>query len=121
MNTGTSRIFRRAANPVIVPATDVASQVAVPVLPEGSTTFSAVNSYPVWIRLKGTAYGSTFSPVQEGEGWLFPPGHFGVYATQFPKWMSAIAVDRPGFPIKDGNGVLLYPNAALEVAYGSGA
>lgn len=121
MNLGTSRIFRRASNPMMVPATDVPSQYSVTGIPPGATTFCAVNSYPIWIRLKGTADGTPFSACHDGEGWLFPPGHFGVYATQYPRWMSAVAVDRPGFPIKDPNGALLYPNAALEVSYGSGA
>lgn len=121
MNAGVSRVFRRSSNPVLVPATDVPSQVTVPSMPAGVTTFCAVNSYPVWIRLKGTGTGNPFSPVAEHEGWLFPPGHFGVYATQFPAFMSAIAVDRPGFPIKNMDGELLYPNAAIEISYGSGA
>lgn len=121
MNGGVSRVFKRASNPVIVPAHDTPSQVQVTTIPEGATTFMAVNSYPVWIRLRGTTGDGSFTAVEEHKGWLFPPGHIGVYATQFPKWMSAMAVERPGFPIKDENGALLYPDACIEISYGSGA
>lgn len=121
MNEGRSQIFKRSSDPFRVPATDQPSEFTVTGIPKGATSFCAVNSYPVWIRLKGTQRGQSFAPVAEGEGWLFPPGHFGIYATQYPSKMSAMAVERPGFPIKDANGALLYPDAAIEVSYGSGA
>lgn len=115
--------FRRnlAVSPIMVPAKDVASYVEIGALPNGVTSFGMVNSYPVYMRLLGTPMASGPQMAAEGLGWIVPPGHFGIYATQFPKGLSCIAVERPGFPIKDANGALLYPNAALELFYGSGA
>lgn len=116
--------FRRnlAVSPIMVPATDQASFKLLGALPDGVTSFGVVNSYPVYIRLLGTPM-SADNPVMATptDGWLFPPGHFGIYSTQFPKGLSCLAVARPGFPIKDANGALLYPDAALELFYGSGA
>lgn len=113
--------FKRdlSVSPVMVPAKDTASKVTMGQLPSGVTSFAMVNAYPFFIRLLGSS--GTFKPAVEGDGWLVPPGHFGVYSTQSPQFLSCIAVDRPGFPIKDGSGVLLYPNAVLELFYGSGA
>lgn len=115
--------FRRnlSVSPIMIPAKDTASYVLIGKLPDGVTSFGVINSYPVYIRLLGTPMSSP-SPLLavEGDGWLFPPGHFGIYSTQFPKGLSCIAVARPGFPIKSG-GSLLYPDAALELFYGSGA
>lgn len=106
----------------MVPAKDTASYKEIGVLPDGVTSFGAINSYPVYIRLLGTPMSATQPNLaKEGDGWLFPPGHFGIYSTQFPKGLSAIAVARPGFPIKGSDGKLLYPEAALELFYGSGA
>lgn len=125
--------FRRTTDPFMIPATDVASQVSIGtelVGTKGLTSFSMVNSYPIWIRLKGSGVirlttgtmSGTFSPVEEGKGWLIPPGpFFGVFTTQYPVWVSCLAVARPGFPIKDGSGALLYPEAVVELAYGGGA
>lgn len=115
--------FRRntAVSPFMIPATDQPSKVAIGPLPDGITSFGMVNTYPVHIRLVGTPADGEFNPAAEGVGWIVPPGHFGVYTTQFPKWVSAIAVDRPGFPIKDSSGALLYPQARLELFYGSGS
>lgn len=112
--------FKRNAgvSPIMVPATDTPSQVEIGPLPDGVTSFAMINSYPVYVRLEGSS--GTFSAVTAGTGWLVPPGHFGVYSTRYPKWVSCVAVERPGFPIKDGNGALLYPDAKLELLYGSG-
>lgn len=125
MSTPTlARPFRRntTISPYMVPATDTPSQIMIGPLPQGITSFGMVNSFPVWIRLLGSGQGEsgTFTPASEGSGWLIPPGHFGIYSTQYPKWVSAIAVARPNFPIKDANGALLYPTANLELFYGSG-
>lgn len=116
--------FRRnlVVSPIMVRATDVASYKPLGKLPDGVTTFGVINSYPVYIRLLGTPMGAAEPMMaKEGDGWLFPPGHFGIYSTQFPKGLSAIAVERPGFPVKDSNGSLLYPQAMLELFYGSGS
>lgn len=114
--------FRRnpLVSPIMIPATDVASQVEVGPLPEGVTSFGMVSSFPIWIRLLGSSETSGFRAAQEWDGWLVPPYHFGIYSTQYPKWVSCIAVDRPNFPIRNADGGLLYPEAKLELFYGSG-
>jgi len=125
--------FRRTTDPFLVPATDTPSQVEIGsylIGTKGLTSFAMVNSYPIWMRLKGSGtvrlntgtMTGAFDPVAEGQGWLIPPGpFFGVFTTQYPVWVSCIAVARPGFPIKDGGGALLYPSAVLEMSYGGGA
>lgn len=120
--TGRNFPFRRntAVSPIMVPAADEASQVAVGPLPQGVTSFGMVNSYPVFIRLLGSNEQTGFRPANEADGWLVPPYHFGIYSTQYPKWLSCIAVDRPGFPLRGEGGALLYPQATLEIFYGSG-
>jgi hypothetical protein len=115
--------FKRntAIEPVAIPAKDTASKIKVPMLPEGSTSFGVDNAFPIFIRLVGTGYGAAqFNAAAEGKGWIFGPGKHGPFSTQFPEFMSAIAVDRPGYPIKNADGTLRYPDAALEVFYGSG-
>jgi hypothetical protein len=115
--------FKRntSIEPVAVPATDTPSKIRVPMLPEGSTSFGVDNAFPIFIRLVGTGYGAAaFNSAAEGKGWIFGPGKHGPFSTQFPEFMSAIAVDRPGYPIKNADNTLRYPTAALEVFYGSG-
>lgn len=117
-----------------VPATDNPSQVDVsPVLmnDRGITSFSLTNSWPVWIWVKASGVirqvsnikTGTFAPAAEGDGTLIPPSpFFGIFSTQYPIWVSAVAVDRPGFPIYQSDGeTLRYPDAALVIQYGGGA
>lgn len=115
--------FRRntAVSPIMIPATDEPSQMAVGPLPSGVTSFGVVNAFPVYMRLVGSSEASGFVPAEDWMGWCIPPGHFGIYSTQFPKWVSCLAVARPGYPIYDAEGDLLYPEAKLELFYGSGA
>lgn len=132
MGTTNNYPYRRRTDPFLIPAKDVASQVELGTrLLEvtGLTSFTMVNSFPIWMRLKGSGITNvatrkmtgTFSPVEEGKGWLIPPGpFFGIFTTQYPVWVSAMAVERPGFPIKAAGGALLYPDAVLELAYGGG-
>lgn len=114
--------FRRntQVSPFVIPAGLTASQMEIGPLPQGITSFGMVNSYPVWMRLLGSSEATGFMPAQEGDGWLIPPYHFGIYSTQYPKWISVIAVARPNFPITNGSGQALYPTAALEIFYGAG-
>lgn len=114
--------FRRntTISPYMVPATNTASQVLIGPLPEGVRSFAMVNAFPVFMRLVGSSQESGFIPAADWTGWLIPPYHFGIYSTQYPKWVSAIAVDRPGYPIMNGQS-LLYPTAVLELFYGAGA
>ncbi len=114
--SGSSSPFRRRTDPVMV-AVGIGSAESTPV-PEGWITpdcnaFCVVNSSPGWVRLRGFRDGQN-GQVEEGKGWLFPPGHIGVYATQQPQRMSALAVERPGFPV---TAEIIVP---LEVSYGDG-
>lgn len=134
MATSNTYPFRRRTDPFRIPATNAPSQVLIGpdlAVVKGLTSFLMVNSYPVWMRLKGSGVirmssgtqTGTFSPVAEGEGWLIPPApFFGVFTTQYPVWVSAMAVARPNYPIFAADGTtLLYPDAVLEIAYGGGA
>lgn len=82
-------------------------------IPANADAFQVVNSNSCYVRLKGFKLGET-GEVEDGKGWLLPPGHVSVYATQKPERMSAMAVSRAGFPIDSGS---LVP---LEVNYGFG-
>ncbi len=107
--------FRRRTNPVMVAVGVAAVSTDVPdgfITPD-CNAFCVVNSSPCWVRLRGFREGQT-GEVTEDTGWLFPPGHIGVYATQQPQRMSAMAVARPGFPV---SAEYLVP---LEVSYGDG-
>ena len=106
--------YRRLTDPILVGVAATGSSTIVPVgyIPANADSFQVVNSNSCYVRLKGYKTGET-GEVDDGKGWLLPPGHVGVYATQKPERMSAMAVARPGFPI----GTELWP---LEVNYGFG-
>ncbi len=110
--------FRRMTDPCLVPVSATASNYS---LPAGIVTaldnseyssFFVVNSNACWVRFRGSR--DSFVAATEGEGWLVAPGFSAVFGTQKPKYMSAIAVAREGFPI---TGITFYP---LEVSYGVG-
>lgn len=84
------------------------------------TSFHVVNPNPFYVRLRGSS--GEGDDIGEGEGWLWPPGFVGVYSAQYPSFVSAIAVARPGFPIADASGAFLYEGTAapIELAYGIG-
>lgn len=110
-----SSAYRRLTDPILVPVTTgTGSTVDVPAdyIPETAESFEVTNSNSCWVRLKGFKAGQT-GAVEEGKGWLFPPGFKGVFSTQRPHRMSAMAVARPGFPIPSE----LVP---LELTYGNG-
>lgn len=113
---GTSQPFRRFSDPLMVPCAPTATQFVVP---DGFFTqdaqwnaFYVVNRNAFWVRLRGTTAGP-FQPVTETTGWLFPPGFAGVFSTQYPRFMSAMAISVPGYP-PAGEGI-------VELAYGIGA
>lgn len=115
--------FKRelSVEPVKVPATDTPSKVPVVTLPDGVTSFGVDNTFPIYMRLVGTGKGAAaFNQAGDGKGWVFGPGKHGPFSTQQPEFMSAIAIDRPGYPIKNADGTLRFPEAVLEVFYGSG-
>jgi len=118
--------FRKepGVDPVIVPALPTASVVDVQPLPDGVTTVMVINSYPIWVRATGTPLNIN-DPAQanraaEAKDYLLPPYFMGVFGTAFPSFVSVIAVARPGYPITGANGATLYPDAKLELIYGSG-
>lgn len=109
-----------------VPVTTTPSQANALTIPEGFINpqlkaFLVVNPNTCWVGLRGTSrvMGQP-DPTQatlansDGADWLFPPHHFGVYSTQSPLFMSAIALAMPGFPVP---GEL----TELRVYYGVGA
>lgn len=106
--------YRRLTDPILVTVSVVAGSTTVEAnyIPANADSFQVVNSNPFYVRLRGYKIGET-GEVAEGKGWLLPPGHVGVYATQKPERMSAMAVARPGFPISSE----FWP---LEVNYGFG-
>ena len=108
--------YRRLTDPVLVTVgTSVGVSTMVPAnfIPANADSFQVVNSNSCYVRLRGFKIGET-GEVEEGKGWLLPPGHVAVYATQKPERMSAMAVTRSGFPVVAGEIV------ALEVNYGFG-
>lgn len=114
--------FRRSTDPLLVPIDISATQFVVPTNffisgpGKGATSFWVCNANNFWVRLRGSGDGITgvgsFVPVTETTGWLFPPGFTGPLSTQYPLFMSALAVVRQGIPA--GSGV-------LEVSYGGGS
>lgn len=111
-------------DPVAVPALLTASVVDVQPLPDGVTTVLVVNSYPIWVRASATPLDvddpAQAVMAQDGRDYLFPPYFMGVFATSFPSFVSALAVARPDYPITGANGAVLYPDAKIELMYGSG-
>jgi len=111
-------------DPVVVPALPTASLVDVQPLPNGVTTVLVVNAWPVWVRASATPLDvedeAQAVRAAEGKDYIFPPYFMGVFATSFPSFVSAIAVPRPDYPVANGSGTALYPDAKLELMYGSG-
>lgn len=108
--------FRRQTEPALVPVGAAATWFPVPdgFIPPGAVSFRVANPNACWVRLKGFP-GDTPDRVTATTGWAFAPGSVEVYATQNPKFMSAMAMDTPAFPIA---GLNLVP---LELSYGDGA
>jgi hypothetical protein len=78
----------------------------------GASSFLVVNRNPFWVRPKGySGTDATTKVIGADEGWLFPPGFWGIFTTQFPDAMSTIAVPFQG--LAAGSGV-------LEISYGGG-
>lgn len=104
--------FRRSTDPYQL-AVDVSAQkfdVPMDIKAGGYTSFLVVNANPFWVRLRGS--NGSYVAVTETTGWLFPPGFFGTFSTQYPEFMSAMSVARQGIPA--GTGI-------LEISYGGGA
>lgn len=85
------------------------------------TAFMVVNPNICWVGLRGTTPVEGQPPPTEpamttldGTDWLFPPGHVGVYTTQYPVFMSAVALNFPGFGLPG-------QYVPLRIYYGYGA
>lgn len=111
--------FRRITDPLQVPVAVEPTRFEVPTgfFDEGgpgykTTAFLVANPNMCWVRLRGTSSGP-HRPVSPRMGWLFPPGFLGVYSTQYPVTMSAMAVAMPGVPLPT-------EFAPLDLIYGGG-
>lgn len=102
--------FRRMTQALLVPV-GVATASAYTV-PEGMikadyTAFLVFNPNNCCVELRGTSMPVPVGPapsqavLASGDGidWLFPPGHYSVYTTQYPMFMSAKAFDTQAFPV----------------------
>jgi hypothetical protein len=116
--------FRRMTDPLQVGIGPTPQMTMVPksVLTDPATglplpSFYIVNPNNVWVRVKGfnNAADCQSIGVTPTTGWLWPPGHVGVYSTQSPFCASAMAVPMPGYPL---NANTTY--APLEWSYGVG-
>ena len=104
--------FRRSTDPYMLPVGTTAQRFDVPadLKAAGYMSFCVVNPNNFWVRMRGST--GSYIPVTDDTGWLFPPGFFGVFSTQYPEFMSAMSVTKQGIPA--GTGI-------LEVSYGGGA
>jgi hypothetical protein len=117
--------FRRMTDPLQVPVGPQAAQFVMPAnyIPLGANAFLIVNPNLFWMRLKGSGVAAPnvdpigdYAPVVgtpdgAGTGWLFQPGFFGVFTSQFPRYLSTIAVPKQG--VAAGNGF-------MEISWGMG-
>lgn len=118
--------FRRMTRALLVPVSATASSFAVPngfFQQPMYTAFMVVNPNACWVGLRGTSYNADGSaPASatladaDGADWLFNPGHSAVYSTQYPAFMSAIALAMPGYQLPPADGY-----TPLRVYYGFGA
>ena len=114
--------FQRMTDPLLIPVGPTPSQLLVPNGFFTSTngrysSFLVVNKNRCSVRFHGFSYASSASPylVTATTGWSFPPGHFGVYTTQYPDIISCIAEDSPLWPLADVTSFV-----PLEASYGYG-
>ena len=102
------RPFRRMTKGLLVPVAEAPTWMEVPegFIDESYTAFMIVNPNVCWVGLGGTS-GAMDKPKPtvpnmaspDGTDWLFPPGHVAVYSTQYPVFMSAVAIAMPGFEL----------------------
>lgn len=115
--------FRRWTDPVLIPVGLTASSVPVPMAYTGGAAqtgynaFFIVNPNACFVRLKGfNDVNAAKGLVTATTGWLFPPGFAGVFGTQYPSYMSAMAFDTPAYPLANISTFL-----PLEISYGQGS
>lgn len=106
--------MRRVTDSWRVPCGEEASQVHIGMEMLRSlpiNTFMAINTSAYWVRLKGSS--SEFTPVEDWKGWVIAPGQTIEHETQYPEWVSGIAIERPGFMFDPET-----PFGELELQYG---
>ena len=119
--------FRRMTQALLVPVgLDSASTFTVPdgIIKPDYNAFLIFNPNKVCAELRGTSMPPSGSPVPssaimasgDGVDWLFPPGHWAVYSTQYPMFMSSKAFDTPLWPISQVGALV-----PLRLWYGYGA
>lgn len=121
-----SRPFRRMTRALLIPVSATASSYSVPdayIRPEYDS-FLVINPNQCWVGLRGTSWTDESQPKptialmadDDGADWLFPPGHVSVWSTQFPEFMSAMALPMPGYSLPPADGY-----TPLRVYYGNGS
>lgn len=118
--------FRRMTQALLVPVgLDTPSSLKVPdgIIKPDYNAFLVFNPNKVCAELRGTSMpptgpAPTAPNMASGDGidWVFPPGHWAVYTTQYPLFMSSKAFDTPIWPIAQV-GTLI----PLRLWYGYGA
>jgi hypothetical protein len=117
--------YRRMTDPLQVPVGPSVTRFEVPAgyVPTGANAFLVINPNLSWMRLKGSGVAyperepvGEYVPVVgtdgQGTGWLFQPGFFGVFTSQFPRYLSTIAVAKQGVPATNG---------FMEISWGMGS
>ncbi len=103
--------FRRMTDPIRMAVGPTPTQIVVPpgfIKPE-YTSFQVVNPNKFAVRLRGSK--GTYIPVSETTGWFWTPNLVAVYSTQYPDFMSTLAV-----PYQDE----LAGTGWIELSYGVG-
>jgi hypothetical protein len=116
--------FRRMTKAVLVPVSETPTQGNRLTVPEGYVkpdynAFAVYNPNIVDVALRGTSMvdgqPAPTEAILAAEGdWEFPPKFWGVFSTQYPMFMSAIALVSPGYPLTGSY-------KPLRVWYGYGA
>jgi len=112
--------FRRLTEPLFMPIGPTPTKIDVPAgyIPDRATSFYIVNPNLCFIRLVGTSVGVAYREVSDdpdspNNGWLWAPHYSDVLGTQFPMFMSVMAVARPGWPLPSSY-------APAEISWGIG-
>lgn len=102
--------FRRMTRALAVPVFNVPTEANAVKVPDGFilpsyNAFAVFNPNVCSVALRGTSRPTgTPAPTTpllaqtDGLDWLYPPGFWGVFSTQYPFFMSAIALSTPIAP-----------------------
>lgn len=120
--------FRRMTRAIGVtvantPTTGNATKVPAGFIQPSYNAFAVFNPNTCCVGLRGTSRPTgqpepTTPLLAQADGldWLLPPGFWGVFSTQYPFFMSAIALSMPIAPVVPADGDL----TALRLWYGVG-